>query len=196
MVNEEWRLIHDDYYEVSNLGNVRRAKPGIATFVGRPVLPIIGMGGYAQLALSGLKKRRAYVHHLVAEAFIGPRPVGFVINHKDANKTNNSIENLEYVTYSENAKHAVKNVVRRKGPKKTPSVNVGPQIGESHWTARRPDLIAKGTKMPHSKMTADQVLDARNRVAGGEMQKTVAKEMNVSGAQMSRIIRGTRWKYL
>lgn len=46
------------------------------------------------------------VHSIVAEAFIGPRPDGMTINHKDFNKTNNAAFNLEYATIAENNKHA------------------------------------------------------------------------------------------
>lgn len=53
------------------------------------------------------KNRQKYVHHLVAEAFIGERPGRLVINHKDGDKTNNSLYNLEYITHAENIQHAV-----------------------------------------------------------------------------------------
>ncbi len=48
------------------------------------------------------------MHWLVAEAFLGKRPKKHTINHKDGNKTNNDINNLEYVTSSENTEHAIK----------------------------------------------------------------------------------------
>lgn len=48
-------------------------------------------------------------HQLVAMAFIGPRFAGYEINHKDGNKANNSVANLEWVTPAENKRHAQKN---------------------------------------------------------------------------------------
>lgn len=193
---EEWRSIHLGFYEVSSLGNVRRAKPGTSTFVGRPVLPQISAGGYAQVQLCGASSRKAYIHHLVAEAFIGERPKSFVVNHKDANKANNAFCNLEYISCADNCKHAVRTVERRKGPTKPQNPKVGLQSGNMHWTARNPGLIARGEKMPHSKLTQENVLVARKRISDGEKQCAVAKEMGISVAQMSRIIRGTRWTYL
>ena len=62
---------------------------------------------YYRLSKDG-KKKKYYAHRLVAEAFI-PNPNGLpVVNHIDGNKLNNNIENLEWVSYSENTQHAHK----------------------------------------------------------------------------------------
>lgn len=47
-----------------------------------------------------------YIHGLVAEAFLGPRPEGYQVDHKDGNRSNNHVSNLEYVTHRENIKRA------------------------------------------------------------------------------------------
>ena len=47
-----------------------------------------------------------FAHHLVAAAFLGPRPLGMQINHKNGIKTDNYFTNLEYVTPSQNSWHA------------------------------------------------------------------------------------------
>lgn len=57
------------------------------------------------LCANGSKKTHS-VHVLVAEAFIGSRPQGYTVNHKDADRTNNLVSNLEWVTQSRNVKHA------------------------------------------------------------------------------------------
>jgi hypothetical protein len=71
----------------------------------------IGTGGYRQVCLSnGSKQRRCFrIHTLVALAFLGPRPLRAEINHKDSNKTNDSIENLEYISKASNMRHASEN---------------------------------------------------------------------------------------
>ncbi|WP_083826968.1 HNH endonuclease [Paenibacillus sp. HGF7] len=50
-----------------------------------------------------------YLHRLVAHYFINPIPKGMVVNHKDGNKTNNHVNNLEIITYKENTRHAYDN---------------------------------------------------------------------------------------
>lgn len=64
----------------------------------------IGEHGYKYYRLTSEgKKKMQYAHRLVAEAFL-PNPDNLpVVNHKDGNKLNNAVENLEWVTYSENS---------------------------------------------------------------------------------------------
>jgi len=91
-------------YEVSDHGRVRSLKSG------KPKLMSIveNNKGYYQCCLFHNKKRiTAYAHRLVAEAFI---PTGLDIhsaevNHKDKNRKNNHISNLEWTSYLENQKH-------------------------------------------------------------------------------------------
>ncbi len=74
----------------------------------RKLLPRPGRGGYPVVYLSGGHSRQCYIHRLVAETFI-PNPENRpCVNHKDFNITNPTVENLEWVTYSENNKHSVK----------------------------------------------------------------------------------------
>lgn len=61
-----------------------------------------------KLAKKG-KYYRKLVHRLVAEAYINSNSIGLEVNHKDGNKLNNKVENLEFVTHSENMHHAFKN---------------------------------------------------------------------------------------
>jgi len=194
---ETWKEVCNGFYDVSDLGNVRRAKPGISTFVGRPVSPMACGSGYQQVQLNdGQTSKRFYVHALVMLAFVGLRPKGMVINHKDLNKQNNRLENLEYVTQKQNCAHSFMAQGRKRGPKKPASEPKGRPTGDSHWSKRNPEKVARGSRMPHSKMDAEMVVEARTRVAAGETQSAVAKEMKVSVAQMSRIIRRTRWTYV
>ena len=103
-IEEEWRNAIEEY-EVSNLGNVRR-RTGVnqwRTINGS----IICQTGYRYFQLRRGGKRINYLfHHLVAEAFIGPRPEGLLIDHIDRNKLNNAASNLRYCTPSENVQNS------------------------------------------------------------------------------------------
>lgn len=100
-----WKPIQgfEGLYEVSDGGRVRTLRgktPRILninkTVAGYPHVGLVKKGESA-------KKRHWYsVHRLVAAAFIGPCPEGYVVNHKDENKANNAVSNLEYVTRLEN----------------------------------------------------------------------------------------------
>lgn len=101
-MKEKWKLVADGYYAVSNFGHVKRMKPGRGTYVGKPV----GNDRPGKYTAVDLRGRLVYVHELVAENFIGPKPKGKEVNHKDTIKTNNRWDNLEYKTHQENQMHA------------------------------------------------------------------------------------------
>lgn len=97
-------------YEVSSLGRIKSCDR-MVPFYGaiwrrqkeRIMAQFISNVGYPSIKLYGGKYvQNSMVHTLVAYAFMGPRPEGLVINHKDGNKQNNRFQNLEYVTQSEN----------------------------------------------------------------------------------------------
>lgn len=90
-------------YEVSNTGVVRNIKSL------RELKQSETNEGYFEVCLSR-QPVNCYirVHILVMLAFVGPRPIGLVINHLDGDKKNNHLENLEYCTHSHNIKHAFK----------------------------------------------------------------------------------------
>lgn len=114
-MKEEWKPIKglESEYAVSDLGRVR----SLDRFVTNPGNPA---GGYSQrgqmlkvcTAKNGYsvvnigRDRTTYVHRLVAEAFIGEIPHRLTVNHIDGDKSNNSVANLEIVTYSDNHRHA------------------------------------------------------------------------------------------
>lgn len=108
---EIWHLVvGNENYAVSSHGNIIRWRPRRHTVPLRPVRQYKTENGYHRVYLSmNGKNLPARVHALVCEAFIGPRPAGYEINHKDGDKSNNHLENLEYCTSRENTRHAIEN---------------------------------------------------------------------------------------
>lgn len=103
-MQEIWKDAHnfEGLYQVSNLGRIKNSK-------GLIMKQRISKDGYVRIALfKNGKYKVTYVHILVAIAFI-PNPHNKKeVNHIDANKSNNVVTNLEWVTRSENHYHAVK----------------------------------------------------------------------------------------
>ena len=108
---EEWRPApgFEGWYEVSDLGRVRRIAAAPGTRVGRVRKPVLSRGGYLRLLLKNPGIRSVSVHQLVALAFLEPCPPGHEVNHKDCDKTNNRAVNLEWVTRSQNTIHGLQN---------------------------------------------------------------------------------------
>lgn len=77
-----------------------------------------GLNGNKYHFVTLRKNNRAFpktVHVLVAHEFLGPRPKGLVIHHKDNDKNNNAASNLEYVTRQKNTQEFFKSIGKRKG---------------------------------------------------------------------------------
>lgn len=53
-----------------------------------------------------VNRKFVFVHHIITEYYLGKRQNNLCVNHKDGNKKNNNIDNLEYITLSENTKHS------------------------------------------------------------------------------------------
>lgn len=102
-IEEIWKPIagFEGLYEVSNYGRVKSL-----TRYKKVIKPIIINRGYYQYQLwHNGKCRVAFGHRLVAQAFI-PNPDNKpFVNHKDENKLNNFVENLEWVTHVENCRY-------------------------------------------------------------------------------------------
>ena len=109
---EQWRDIpgHPGY-QVSDHGRVRSVDRTVTYSDGQvrrykgKILrtPLSKMGGYPHVNLWNRGESQVrYVHSLVAETFIGPRPEGTEVCHNDGNPTNNHVANLRFGTQSEN----------------------------------------------------------------------------------------------
>lgn len=114
---ESWKPIKgfEDRYTVSDTGLV------FSKLSGRLLTPKVDRYGYEVVALSRNRKMwHATVHRLVAMTFI-PNPHSLpCVNHKDENKRNNRVDNLEWVTVKENDNYGTRNQRMAESKKKRP----------------------------------------------------------------------------
>lgn len=115
---EEWRLIagFEGKYAVSNLGRVKRLErlvckaDGVSYTVSELVMkPLPHTSGYLQICLrttQGVTGRMRYIHRLVGAAFLSNPDRLPEINHKNLDKLDNRLENLEWVRATRNMLHA------------------------------------------------------------------------------------------
>lgn len=112
-----WRDIkgYEGLYQVSNEGEVRSLdrevtarNGGTAIRKGRILKQMTKSNGYKVISLTRNKddKIQALVHRMVASAFLVNELAKPQVNHKDGNKSNNYVSNLEWATVSENVNHA------------------------------------------------------------------------------------------
>lgn len=117
-MEEIWKDIenYEGFYQISNLGNIRsldrirKSKHGTAKIKGVNLKQSITNAGYKQVVLRKFNiPQNASVHRFVIIAFLGVNKFKREVNHINGIKTDNRIENLEWVTRSENGFHAFKN---------------------------------------------------------------------------------------
>lgn len=167
---EYWKIIKNHQnYEISNFGKIRRVVSSSGTFVGKILKTKIDKQGYERINLcKNCKKYYKSVHSLVLETFVGLCPAGMQCNHKDGNKTNNHIDNLEWVTPSDNQKHA-----HRLGLKNN-----------------------KGEKHSQNKLTENNVITIRKLLRLGLKQETISKFFYVHQVTISDIKNNKTWSHL
>lgn len=178
-MNENWKDIegYEGLYQISNLGRVRSVDrvENCGSFVrkrkGKILKQMVNRGGYCQVNLTkdGVGHTKE-IHRIVATAFI-PNSLGLPqVNHIDCDKTNNSINNLEWVTAYENTTHAM-----------------------------RHDLKPHGDKHKSSKLNHMQVNWIRNNyIASDEFYgaKAMSDRFGVSLSTIYRIVANVSWKRL
>lgn len=180
-IKEIWKSVsvprYENLYEVSNLGRVRRSASGPRTRIGNILKPGITQNGYPKVVLSrppeGKKRRRITttqsVHALVALAFLGSRPEGFYIDHKDGDKTNCRADNLEYVTDMENYRRALTlGLVKDR----------------------------KGNQLSWAKLKGEDIPAIRQALRNGESQKSIAARYGVHRTTIGWIARNKTWRHI
>lgn len=124
---EIWKKIEGhEQYEVSNYGRVRSKR--------KVLKPFVNGRGYYRVEIG--HKNLRFVHRLVAEAFI-ENPNGYpIINHKDEDKTNNHVSNLEWCTHKYNSNYGT-TPIRCSEKSRMPVIQVLPNGEIVKWESLR-----------------------------------------------------------
>ncbi len=118
MLKEIWKPIPgwETLYEISNYGRARNTNTKKLKALD------INSTGYARVCCyNGTTRAKFFIHVLVATVFLTPTP-NFVVNHKDGDKTNNMVDNLEWVSRANNNKHAAGSGLKKYTVRKQPCV--------------------------------------------------------------------------
>ena len=178
-LKEEWKDIKDyeGYYQVSDLGKIRsvdrfvvHSKNGNKAFKKGKVFAVGFTNKALIVALSknGIKKS-FLIYRIVAQQFI-PNPENKPeVNHKDGNRLNNKVSNLEWMTRSENEKHA---------------------YDTGLYTSR------KGIDHPMSITNESDVIEMRKLYNEGVSKKQLATDFKMEYSNVCKIIKRKAWVHI
>ena len=178
---EEWKplmygdLDLTDRFLISNTGK-------LYSLISKKILkPVINKKGYETTCVSlgsRQKKKLIKIHKAVAYMFVSGYKTNLTVNHKDGNKLNNYYTNLEWITVSENLKHAHKTgLMTTSGRKKRPIKQID--------------------------ITTNQVIQIYNSIAEAGRKYKQNKQSSYSSCNISKVLAGIektaygyKWEYL
>ncbi len=178
--NEIWATVKDyeECYEISNYGRVKSLER--YSFYSNKSVKIEGRlmrphfmkcnGKYTYLTITLSKSgkvKTCLVHRLVAIHFLGNNQDLPCINHKDGNKSNNHISNLEWITQQDNIKHSIKNGLTK----------------------------SRGENCHTSKFKEKDILDIRELHKTLSLNK-ISKIYKVAPGTISKIVSRKHWKHV
>lgn len=172
-MEETWKEVvgYEGLYEISNLGRVRSHHPSPRRK--SEFLKDANIRGYRMVVLSkgdGSKPKSALVHRLVAIAFLGEAPDVRrpTVNHKNLNKADNRVENLEWLSHADNNRHAAPLIPHQRGEER-----------------------------PNAKLTEQSVREMRARYsAGGITFDELGAQFGISGTYCHIVVRRKKWKHV
>lgn len=116
------------------------------------------------------KQRQLRAHRFIWECCVGKIPEGMVINHKDGDKHNNSLDNLEVVSHKENVDHA--------------------------WQVLKREVTVRGENNAQAKLTEEQAKEVITLIKRGWSNPTIANRYGLHPNYVSLIRHNKRWRHL
>lgn len=172
-MNEVWKPIpgYEGFYEASDLGRIRslHTKKRHRAKSADGIVAQCDLRGYKTCVLSKDGERcTKMIHRVIAMTFLGmPVDSKNTVNHKDLNKSNNAPENLEWLSLTENIRHASKLIPRLRGEKNRS------KLTESNVKAIRDRYIPRQTTL-----------------------KQLAEEYGVSEQTVHAIVHRKKWAHV
>jgi len=164
-------LVRSGYFRIDDDGSVWRCMMGTRTGNRRTIAPTradsANNTGYLLVRYG--KRGSITAHRLVWLAIHGPIPPGVEINHKNLNKGDNRIDNLELLTHEANVQHAFAN-------------------------GAAPSSCGPGEANANHKLTASAVSEIRRLAAAGEPKRALARRFNVTPTLVRKIVAGRAWR--
>lgn len=179
LFGEEFRLVQGfEAYCISNYGRMhsrwKRVRYGenSLTHAWMP-LRLSPNRGYLKVTLTSIDRIAIskYVHVLVLETFIGPRPIGFEACHNDGVRSNNFIGNLRWGTAESNREDKL-----------------------VHGMMAIPRCI--GSEHGRAKLTEEEVLEIRRKYKSGLLEKELAEQYGVTRSNIGAIVTRKSWKHI
>lgn len=163
--------IHPEFksYGIFQDGTIMRIVDSKGSSAGKILKPSIDGRGYSTFTPidNNGKKRSITGHKLVMEAWVGKRPIGMILHHKDFCKTNIKLDNLEYITQ-----------------------------GYSLRLASKRGILPKGEEKKLSKLKNMDIEKIKELLFMGERQRVIAKRFNVHQSTIGRINQNLIWKHI
>jgi len=168
-MDEQWTDVTGwkGYYKVSSRGRVKSLArivkhrfSGTISVAEKILAPVLDTKGYLKVTLSRCNRQKTvHIHSLVLTAFGPPKPISKVqVNHKDCNKRNNWIQNLEWVSHLENVRHAVANDLVARGERNGSSVLTDLSVSEIRGMAGKITITELARKYDVSRRTIEKIL--------------------------------------
>jgi hypothetical protein len=166
---ETWKPVlgYEGIYEASDWGRIKSLKK----IPHRILRPGPHTGGYQMVGLNNRIKTMRTVHRIVCAAFFGPIPEGMEINHKNGNKKDNRLSNLELVTPCENTLHSIRVL------------------------GNRPGNRSKGEAHHHAAFTEKEVLWIRG-ATDIHSYAAIARHFGVSRSAIAHIVKRRSWTHI
>lgn len=175
MTVEKWKDVigYEGLYQISNMGQIKSFHRRWRKYSSKILNPSLKNGYPFMCLFKNNKKNPCYIHRLILETFHGPCPMGQECLHKDGNRQNNILDNLEWGTRLQNILDSI-----------------------NHGTWRHPPILC-GIKHGRAKLTNQDVSRIRQIYTTGKLtQVQLAKQFNVTHYTISDIVNRRTWKHI